>query len=184
MSSPKPVTRRAAALGLTALLALGLGGCFRPVYGPTATGAPVEAVMAAIEVGAVTVSPARQEFGHALRSELIFALDGSGANAVPKRYDLTATVTDSLRSPLVSSATGRAVSGTITAVANWQITDRETGEVVYRGTANGAASYDRTVQRFAALRAQRDAELRLAKQLSEQIASRIAIDIRAARRDI
>jgi LPS-assembly lipoprotein len=141
-------------------------------------------VLASIEVGTISTSAARQEFGHTLRSELAFAMDGSGASQAARRYELTATVTDSLASPLVSSTTGRAVSGTITAVANWSVTDRESGEVVYRGTANGAASYERTVQRFASLRAQRDAETRLARQLSEQIAQRLAIDIRAARRDI
>lgn len=184
MSSHKLFTRRTASVALAATLLLGVTGCFRPLYGPTASGAPVEAVMASIDVGTVTVSAERQEMGHTLRSELIFALDGSGLNTGPKQYRLTATVTDSLATPLVSSATGRAISATIMARARWQIVDIETSEVVFSGDAEAAASYDRTIQRFAALRAQRDAETRVAKQLSEQIASRVAIEIRAARRDI
>jgi LPS-assembly lipoprotein len=182
MSSHKLLNRRTASIALAATLLLGVTGCFRPVYGPTASGAPVETVMAAIDVGAVNVSPTRQEFGHTLRSELVYALDGSGSNATPKRYRLTATVTDSLQTPLVSSATGRAATGTISATARWQVVEIDTGEMVLSGSANGAASYDRTIQRFASLRAQRDAETRLAKLLSEQIAGRIAIDIHAARR--
>jgi LPS-assembly lipoprotein len=140
--------------------------------------------MAAIDVGTVSVPTQRQEMGHTLRSELVFALDGSGLNQERKRYRLTASVSDSLATPLVSSATGRAVSATIVATATWQIVDIETSEIVYSGNAQAAASYDRPIQRFAALRAQRDAETRVAKQLSEQIAGRIAIDIRASRRDI
>jgi LPS-assembly lipoprotein len=184
MSLHKLLNRRTASIALAATLLLGVTGCFRPLYGPTASGAPVEAVMTAIDVGTVSVPTARQEMGHTLRSELIFALDGSGLNAEPKRYRLTATVTDSLTTPLVSSATGRAVSATIMATAAWQIVDVQTNEVLFSGSAQAAASYDRTIQRFAALRAQRDAETRIAKQLSEQIASRIAIDIRAIRQDI
>jgi LPS-assembly lipoprotein len=182
MSLHKLLNRRTASLALAATLLLGVSGCFRPVYGPTASGAPVEAVLAAIDVGTVGVAPARQEFGHTLRSELVFALDGSRTNATPKRYLLTATVTDSLQSPLVSSATGRAQTGTITATASWQLVEIASGETIFSGSARGAASYDRTIQRFASLRAQRDAETRLAKLLSEQITGRIAIDIHAARR--
>lgn len=184
MSSHKLLNRRVASAALAATILLGVTGCFRPLYGPSAGGAPLEAVLAAIEVGTVSVSGARQELGHTLRSELIFALDGSGLNAAPKRYRLTATVSDGLATPLVSSATGRAVSATIIATATWRIVDIETGALLYSGSAEAAASYDRTVQRFAALRAQRDAETRIAKQLSEQIAGRIAIEIRAARRDV
>jgi len=181
MSLHKLLNRRTASLALAATLLLGVTGCFRPVYGPTASGAPIETALAAIDVGAISVSPARQEFGHTLRSELVFALDGSGTNSTAKRYLLTATVTDRLQNPLVSSATGRAATGTIIATARWQVVEIASGETVLSGSANGAASYDRTIQRFASLRAQRDAETRLAKLLSEQIAGRIAIDIHAAR---
>jgi len=184
MSLHKLLNRRTASLALAATLLLGVTGCFRPVYGPTASGASVELEMAAIEVGTVSMPTARQEMGHTLRSELVFALDGSGLSPVQKRYKLTASVTDTVASPLVSSATGRALSATIVATASWQVIDIQTGEVTFSGRAEAAASYERTIQRFAALRAQRDAETRVAKQLSEQIAGQIAIDIRAARRDI
>jgi LPS-assembly lipoprotein len=183
MSSHKLLNRRTASLALAATLLLGVSGCFRPVYGPSASGVPVETELAAIEVGTITTRSEKQEFGHTLRSELIFALDGSGQPR-QKRYRLTATVVDGLRTPLVSSASGRAVSATITATATWNIQDIETGETFLSGSAEAAASYDRTVQRFAALRAQRDAETRLAKQLSEQIAGRIAIDIRSVRQGL
>ncbi len=137
--------------------------------------------MAAIEVGSVTTSTEREHFGHALRSDLVFALDGSGQSAGDKPYILTATVTDSLQNPIVSSATGRAATGTITAAARWQVENRATGEIVYSGSADASASYDRTIQRFASLRAERDAEIRLARQLAEQIANRLAIKIHTAR---
>ena len=46
--------------------------------------------------------------------------------------------------------------------------------VVTGGSATGTATYDRGVQRFATVRAERDAEIRLAKTLAEQIKTRLA----------
>lgn len=48
------------------------------------------------------------------------------------------------------------------------------GRVITDGVATATATYDRSVQRFASQRAARDAEIRLAKVLSEQIKTRIA----------
>ena len=43
-----------------------------------------------------------------------------------------------------------------------------------KGTASAAAVYDRTPQRYADLRAARDAEIRLARALSSEISLRLA----------
>src|SRR5919199_1409318 len=75
--------RTAAALGLAA----GLSACFRPLYGPTASGTPLPAVLSAIEVGEVTTPPNYERFSHYLRSELVYNLNGSGLPA-DKRYRL------------------------------------------------------------------------------------------------
>jgi LPS-assembly lipoprotein len=45
---------------------------------------------------------------------------------------------------------------------------------VLEGAAVAAAAYDRTQARYADLRAQRDAEIRLARALSSEISLRIA----------
>ncbi len=42
------------------------------------------------------------------------------------------------------------------------------------GKATATASYDRSAQRFATVRAARDADIRLAKVLSEQIRTRLS----------
>ena len=47
-------------------------------------------------------------------------------------------------------------------------------QVITQGVAFTAASYDRTSQRFADMRAARDAEIRDAKNLADQIQTRIA----------
>jgi LPS-assembly lipoprotein len=51
---------------------------------------------------------------------------------------------------------------------------------VASGTVNGSASYERSPQRFAIVRAQRDAEIRLARLLAEQIRNRLALSLRAS----
>jgi LPS-assembly lipoprotein len=51
---------------------------------------------------------------------------------------------------------------------------------VTTGKVVGSASYERSPQRFAVVRAQRDAEIRLAKLLSEQIRNKLALSLRAA----
>ena len=51
---------RVAALGV---LTLGLTGCFTPLYGPTASGERLDAVMAAIEVDDVETLPVFDRLG-------------------------------------------------------------------------------------------------------------------------
>lgn len=181
MSSRNHPLRRPALLALAFGASLGLAGCFTPLYGPTATGVGVEETLKTIDVGEIAVSGASEEMSHALRSELIYALDGARDREIEKRYRLTATVTASQSSPIISTATGRALATTITATATWRVEDIADGRVVLGGQANASTSFDRVQQRFATVRAQRDAELRAARQLSEQIATRIAIDLRTGR---
>ena len=46
--------------------------------------------------------------------------------------------------------------------------------MITTGTATAQATYDRFNQRFATVRAARDAEIRLAKTLAEQVKTRLA----------
>lgn len=181
MSSRNRSPRRPALLALALGASLGLAGCFTPLYGPTANGVGIEETLKTIEVGDIAVSGASEEMSHALRSELIFALDGARDREIEKRYRLTAAVTASQTSPIISTATGRALASTVTATARWRIEDIVEQRVVLQGQSSASASFDRVQQRFATVRAQRDAELRVARQLSEQISTRVAIDLRAGR---
>ena len=53
------------------------------------------------------------------------------------------------------------------------------GAEVLKGDANAAAAYDRTQQRYNDLRAARDAEIRLARALSQEISLRLAAALAA-----
>jgi LPS-assembly lipoprotein len=160
-------------LGTVAVMALGLSACFRPLYGPTASGESLGALLASIEVDPAVSARGQERLGHYVRSELVFDLDGSGQPA-PKRYHMTLAVSETVQTPLISSTTGRAESATLFGTAGYKVMAAGTDQVVMEGVASGTATYDRSVQRFASLRAARDAEIRLAKLLAEQIKIRVS----------
>jgi LPS-assembly lipoprotein len=153
-------------------MALSVSACFRPLYGPTATGEPLRDVLASIEVEPVGTNQTKERVGHYLRSELIYELDGSGEPS-PKRYKLKMAVTDSIQTPIVDSLTGRAISAIYVPNVTYTLTSLD-GKTVTTGTATFSASYDRGTQRFAVVRAARDAEIRAAKELALQIKTRLA----------
>ncbi|MFE1597555.1 LPS assembly lipoprotein LptE [Methylobacterium sp. ID0610] len=160
-------------LALAAGLMLGLSACFRPLYGPTPSGAPLSAVLASIQVDQATTPQGQERLGHYLRSELVFDLDGSGQPS-EKRYRLELAVSETVQTPIVSSVTARAESATLYGTATYKVVPLDGSRSVTDGTATGLVTYDRSVQRFASLRAAREAEIRLAKLLADQIKARVA----------
>ncbi|WP_342360119.1 LPS assembly lipoprotein LptE [Terrarubrum flagellatum] len=170
MSSPEMsrFSRRAAAFALSALVSLSLAGCFRPLYGETAAGASMQSELAAIEVPEIP-----DRLGHYLRSELMFMLDGSGTPS-PKRYRLTITPYLGQAAAIVDTASARAESATLTGNAKFTLVNIGDGKTIFEGTAVGSATYDRSTQRYATVRAARDAEIRIAKLLADQIRTRVA----------
>ena len=65
-------------------------------------------------------------------------------------------------------------AGTIIGTVKFSLESLDGTRVVTEGVATSTAIYDRSVQRFSSLRAARDAEIRLAKVLADQIRTRIA----------
>jgi LPS-assembly lipoprotein len=165
-------------IAVVAGLSLGLSACFRPLHGPTASGVTMQATLAAIDVPEIQWPPDQANMGHYLRSELIYALNGSGSNT-PKRYILRLQLAKSLSTPIVDSETGRASSATLTGRLTYTLTNATDQQVVTQGTATSNATYDRFPQRFATVRAGRDAEIRLAKVLADQVRTRLAAALSA-----
>ena len=163
---------RAARISLALAGLLALAGCFRPLYGPTASGERLQDVLASIEVEKVT-SPAGQErIGHYVRSELIFELDGSG-QPKPRRYTLSLDTAETIQPVSVDTVTGRADQALLNGTAKFTLKELG-GRAVFAGTARANASYQRDAQRFAAVRAARDADIRVAKLLADDIKQRLA----------
>jgi LPS-assembly lipoprotein len=176
MSSSETVTRRhplafAAALGLAALV----GGCFQPLYGEgtvSKVGGNVRNAMLGIDVPEI-----KGLVGHYLRNELVFEFDGGGEADRQKTLKLTATTRESLEVITVDYANGRADSAVLVATADWQLTRVGSNEVVASGQSVVRAPYERAQQRFASLRAARDAQLRAAKNLAQLIKARVAASL-------
>jgi LPS-assembly lipoprotein len=179
MSSPdrpffSPYKGRAIArLAAAAFMALSASACLRPLNGPTASGASMPEVLASIEVAPALTAVGQERLSHFLRSELVFDLNGSG-EPHPKRYRLTVQAAERVATPLVDAVTGRAVAATVVAEADYTLKSLDGTRTITAGKATASASYDRYLQRFANVRAARDAEMRAAKLLSEQIRTRLA----------
>jgi LPS-assembly lipoprotein len=156
-----------------AALTMALAGCFRPLYGPTASGQPLSEALAAIEIEPVSVGLGQERVSHYLRSELVFALDGSGRPA-PKQYKLELAMGERIQSPIVDEVTGRADTATLTGEVTYRLTSLDGKRIITNGKAVGSASYERSANRFATVRAARDADIRLAKVLADQLRTRLA----------
>jgi len=154
--------------GLAALaLALSLGGCFQPLYGEAQHPGLVE------DLRAIEVAPIKDRIGHYLGDDLISSLNGTGSTPTPK-YRLKITVTRALQTPTVESQINAASAATVIGTAKITLTQIEPVKVVFQGQATTAAVYDRTLQGFANLRAERDAEIRIARALADEISLRVA----------
>ena len=158
------------ALAVSMLLCAPLAGCFQPMYGGPAGQALVQ------DLRAIKVEPIPERIGHYLANELTFALNGTGATIQP-RYRLVINVRQRVQAPLVDTVSGRATSGMLIVDAEYRLIPVDGGPAVASGVAFVTASYDRTSQRFANLRAARDAEIRSARSLADQIRTRLSIDL-------
>jgi len=143
-----------------------LSGCFQPLYSEAAHPGVADA-MKAVEVAEI---PGR--VGHYLADDLITQLNGTGETPAPK-YRLKITVGQQAMTPTVQSQIAFASSATVLESANFVLTSIADGKVVYRGLATSIAPYDRSFDNYANLRAARDADLRVARSLADEIAQRV-----------
>jgi LPS-assembly lipoprotein len=166
MSSDRPTSRRAfmlAALGVT------LAGCVQPLYGPGLGGqGGVGARLGEIEVSAIS-----GRFGHYLRTDLQFALGGGSISPAPK-YRLDVSAAPQTRVAVVDRYLAQADSASLLVNANYVLVRLSDGAEVTKGAVAGSASFERTNQRFATVKASQDAEERAARLISELIRTRLA----------
>ena len=156
-----------------AALPLALAGCFRPLYGPTASGVPLQEELSAIQVETVATPIGQERFAHYLRSELIFNLDGSGQPS-DKRYKLAMDSAESIQVTTVDTISGRADAAILNVTVKYRLTSMDGKREITAGTARGTATYTRDQQRFASVRAARDAEIRAAKLVADDLKQRFA----------
>jgi LPS-assembly lipoprotein len=152
------------------ILAVGLASCVQPLYGPKFDGVSVAA-----DLRAIKVEPIPDRIGHYLENELIFALNGTGSTPTPK-YRLVVTVHERLSTPVINSVTGEAQAGDVNVDADYRLYKiAGDQQPIASGNVTEFVVYDRSTQRLSNVRAARDAEVRNAKMLADQIRTRIAV---------
>ena len=181
MSSPETAAvavepnRRHLLLGIVLGAAALAGGCFQPLYADytvSKTGGSVKSALRSVEFPEI-----KGLMGHYLRNELVFELDGSGDPDAPKRLRFDTNLSESIEVVTVDYANGRADSAILIVRADWRVTKIEGSQVVSSGTNVVRIPYERSSQRFATVRAARDAQIRAAKNLATLIRGQLAADL-------
>jgi len=147
-------------------LCLAMSGCFQPLYSEAAHPGVVDAMRA------VAVTPIKDRIGHYLGEDLIHDLNGSGSSPTPL-YRLDVTIALTTQTPTVESQISAASAATAIGEARFSLVRLSDNKVLLNAKAQSSAVYDRTPQRFADLRAARDAELRMARALADEIEVRV-----------
>lgn len=169
----KAISRAALRLGAALASAAPLVGCLQPVYAPSAD-VDRRAALQAVKVEAV-----QGRMGYYLTQELRFLLNGSGEPIQPK-YRVMVEFMTAPGTPLIDTVSGRASSNSLYTRAYYTVMPvgaDSTTKPIAQGFVFSLADYDRLSNRFANVRAARDAEIRNAKALAEQIRSRLSAEI-------
>lgn len=172
-------TRKLASAMGGLLLALALGGCFQPLYGERTLGGDpgLRQKLGAVEVQQIPAikGSAEARLAVELRNALLFELTGGGeAQTASHRLEIKMRTTR--QAVIVDITTGRYEAMISGINAEYKMTEIGTGKVVLTGSTFSRASSDipGQQQRFAQVRALRDAEDRAAKVIAEQIRTRLA----------
>jgi LPS-assembly lipoprotein len=155
-------------LAALALLALGLAGCgLQPLYGTTAGGSRLAAIMSGVEV-----APIPGRVGQRVRNELIFENTGGSGQNPQTTYKLDIVIKESVVNALVK-ITGDAKGQVYELDATFKLIGND-GKVVLEGKATSRAAYERYETIFSNVRARNDAENRAARTVAESIKVRLA----------
>ncbi len=162
---------------LLAALSLGLGGCFRPLYGSQEYGG------LGVQKGlqGISIEIRGERLAHYIRNELEFGLRGGDPTNAPQTHRLVITTSQTVATAIVERLTGAAESATLTIEGKYTLYPIESATIANAGTATVVVSYDRSAQRFASIRSGRDAEIQAARQLAEQIKTRVAAYLASSR---
>jgi LPS-assembly lipoprotein len=155
------------------IFAVALGGCvFQPMYAQTplfGSGPSLRDALRDVEVASIN-----GRIGNELRNDLIYELTGGEGNQVDAPFRLTLVANVSSFSPVIDTESGRPVSEMVSFDVTYKLHDVVRDRIVLTEQALARVSIDRSQQRFANVRAVRDAENRAAKVVAEQIRSRLA----------
>lgn len=160
------------------LLAACLGGCtLTPLYAPGGLVGGGRTATTAIgdDLARVTIAEQNSRVGIGLRNELIHLFGRGGNDAVNPLYRLDLNVTSSAALFTIQPGTGLARTASVAMTTRYDLVRLADGQRIHSASATSRANYDRGVQRFANIRAERDAEDRAARETAETIRNGLAI---------
>ena len=177
----RPAAPRGAVLAAVALAVL-LAGCrFEPLYGTRTDPAGTVRPGPSAELAAIAVDPPADRTQQLIRNELVFLFTGGGTPA-QTRYGLR-MLTDIEEDALAVEQDGDLPASVLVSLeATFILTEVSTGRTLLTGKSFRTANYALNNQRFASVRARREAIARAAEEVARDMATRIAayFDARAA----
>ncbi len=171
-------TRIAARLLVVAALAALTAGCFQPMYAERADGSPaLREKLMGVELPPVDKPNAAREarVGVEIRNALAFKLYGN-ATGMPPTHRLVLRFGSSRSSLILDPTTALPSSENYGIDAQYNLIEIASNKSVMTGSTFARVSYDIPghLQRFARSRAYRDAEDRAAREIAENIQTRLA----------
>ena len=168
-------------LRVCAVLALGAltAGCFQPLYATRSVsgGVPLGQALAQIQIEKIPAPNGTPESRIAveIQNALDFELTGGGGMISPT-HALAVRITTSRNSIITDVNTGLVLSEITGIDASFTLTELATGKRVLTGNTFSRVSsdYPGQQQRFARVRARRDAEDRAAKVIADNLRTRLA----------
>jgi LPS-assembly lipoprotein len=171
MSLPEMNSRKHLKLfAATALvLSTALAGCqVRPLY---SAGVATFSSDPSTGITSVSINEVSNRYGQEVRNQLIFALSGGAGEPANPAYRLELGITKRIieAAETQTQATGenQPTAGGVVLTSNYVLSDAASGTPVASGSRSVTASFDRSRQQFAQVRAERDAENRAARELAE-----------------
>ncbi len=156
--------------------AMALGGCqVRPLYAETTVGDSSVAGGSTVRqaLREIDVAEPRDRKEQAFRNALLFNLQGGGG-AGEDRYRLSYRLQMRELQIALEEISGTPTSYQIRGQVSYLLEDSETGDVLMTDRVTAIASYDRSSQNFANVRAKVDGENRVGNELARLVEIRIA----------
>ena len=169
MSSSDRPTRGTALLALALAPTLMLGGCFRSMLADHSNGSPGLKE----RLASISIDPVQDRVGQQVRNRLSFNLTG-GAEAPPARYTLSLATSNLSDSALIDALNTTPEIDMVTVTVDFTLKDAVTGKILYKAKMNTRQSYASSLQRFANVRAERNAENDAAEVMADQLRLRLA----------
>lgn len=168
--SRRPITlsrRRALRLAVLSATSVVLASCgFRPLYGLRGSDP------AAVELAAIGIGYVSDRLSQNLRNDLIERLTPFGEPA-RARYGLFIE-TSRTSSALAIQSDSTITRYNLTVNASFVLTDRVSGQKIYRGSARAVGSYDAVRSDFATLSAEQDSARRTVREVAEDIRGQLS----------